>query len=82
VNRRQFLACGLSGAIASAALPWEPFIEWCGRWLGFVRKRAEATLDSFSEMLKRIYSDDRVDALAFSESPMFAWAKAVRMAAF
>lgn len=73
MNRRQFLACSLSSTVASAALPWDPFVDWCKRWLGVVQKRAVTTLASFSELMKRVYSESQADDLLLTPSPMFAW---------
>ena len=77
MNRRQFLGASLSASIASAALPWDPFLAWCEKWLGFVQKRGEQLLTNFSELMKRAYPDDMLDEL-YDESPM--WAMARRLA--
>jgi hypothetical protein len=34
MNRRQFLGASLGASIAAAALPWDPFVDWCRSWLG------------------------------------------------
>jgi hypothetical protein len=70
VNRRQFLACSLSSAVASAALPWDPFVDWCKRWLGFVQKRAKSQLASFAALMKERYADSAIEDLLYAPSPL------------
>ncbi len=75
MNRRQFLGASLSTTIASAALPWEPFVQWFKSWFGEVKRKAVSTLTTFSDLLKERYADTDVQALVYGESPFMAFAK-------
>ena len=77
MNRRQFLGASLSAGIASAVLPWDPFLAWCKEWLGFVKEQGAQLLTNFSELMKRVYPDDMLEDL-YDDSPM--WAMARRLA--
>jgi hypothetical protein len=72
MNRRQFLGASLMTTIASAALPWDSFLEWFRKWFGEVKRKAETTLTTFAAFLKERYADS--DLLrSFNESrPLFA----------
>ncbi len=70
MNRRQFLGASLSTTIASAALPWDPFVQWFKAWFGEVKRKGAGTLVSFNEMLKRLYPKETVERIAFGPYSM------------
>jgi hypothetical protein len=75
VNRRQFLGASLSTTIASAALPWDPFVQWFKTWFGEVKRVAKSTLTTFDTFLKERYADADVESLVYGDSPFMAFAK-------
>ena len=54
MNRRQFLGPSLSTTIASAALPWDRFFEWCKSWLPKPRDM-RAFLDAKAREIDALY---------------------------
>ena len=57
MNRRQFLGASLGASIAAAALPWDPFLEWCSKWLGAGRRRDHEALRDITAELQRLIDE-------------------------
>ncbi len=72
MNRRQFLGASLSTTIASAALPWDPFVQWFKAWFGEVKRVAGSTLTTFEGFLKERYDDSALQRVLGEGSPFFA----------
>jgi len=75
VSRRDFLA-GFAASLALLFAPWDRFRVWLGELLARIYEMPSKALDvtyvNVSDLLKRMFPQQRIYDLAYRNSPFYA----------